>query len=385
MSAVFRVVDRAPDIAEDTRVIVAEALVPVRWWRGVPAREQAALRLTSMERFVLELAATFGPAAPAEFTEVTDLPSGLFPLLGRRLVGAGLLNPDGTPTHLAAGLLGADEVFAERARTVDVVCLPATGETILLDPAGSGRGLRRWDSARVRPIGQYPVDDDLVGSTVGDLIGAGNIVSDDDTVAFPDGLCPVYRCTARVIDGSAVRLSIGENVSSIELTGVDRLVAAWSGADRAMTERPLSAWRALVADRKATGTPPQLRPVGPAQWELAVTGKHADLLAAVGRNLAVPVGLAIETDDVIVEVSVRAAAVDDGAAAAIGVDAAIAGAVTAGSAAGVVHERLAGLAGQLPPGVAKRLAPAAVLDRAWRLGHYPLAYALRAAEDFDYA
>jgi hypothetical protein len=380
----FRAVDRAPDVTGDTRVVVAEALVALRWWRNVPVRVRTALALTAMERFVLDVAATFGASAPTEFEEITNLPARLLPVLGRRLVAAGALTPHGTPANAALthGMLAADELFTERTRTVDVVSLPATDELVILDPATTGRALRGWEKARVAPAGQYPVGTALAERTVADLLSAAGTVADPagaggGALAFPDGLCAVYRCSAQVVEGpgATVRLSIGGEAPGLTLTGVPRLVEGWAAADRVMTVRPQAVWQALLGDADGTGRHAVPRRSGPARWDLPVNGAQAARLAAARRNLAVPVGLAVTTADVVVEVAVRVTADDDQAAAAIDVDTAITEAVTAGSSLGALHHRLA----------ADVAASRAVLDRTWQLGHYPLAYALREAEDFGYA
>ena len=121
------------------------------------------------------------------------------------------------------------------------------------------------------------------------------------------------------------------------------------------------------------------------QWQIEVTGGQAAMLSTAGRNLAQPAGLAIETSEVVVEVALGIAAADATAEAAIAVDTAINAGVSDGSAAAVVHARLAEDAARLPYEVVGALGATKVVERAWQLGHYRLAYALRERDDFDYA
>lgn len=392
MTTKLHLLDAAPEVHSDTRVVVQEALVPLRWWRSVPVRMEKAAALTEMERFVLEAVLAFGASAPAEFEEVTDLPAHMLPVLGRRLVAAGALDSTGAPRNdaLCRRMLQAEQIYRDRVETVHVVVLPGAGEVVVLDQATAGDDpLLGWEKARVKPAGQYPVDATLSGRSLTDiLVGTAGIMGvETDAVAFPHGLCPVFRCTAQVTgdSGSGVRLSIGDGAPAVLLPGVKGLVEGWLGADRVLADRPLAVWRVLLGDDEPSDAPPIPRRASSAIWQIAVTGGQAALISNAGRNLARPAGLAIETPDVVVEVRLAIAADDPSATAAIAVDRAINAGVRDGSAASTVHAQLAEDATRLPHEVVGALAPAKVRDRAWQLGHHRLVYALRERDDFDYA
>jgi len=392
VSGKLYLLDAPPEVHPDTRVVVQESLVPLRWWRNIPVRMETATALTGMERFVLETVLAFDAAAPAEFAEVTDLPAHLLPMLGRRLVAAGALTSTGTPADdaLCRRMLLSEQIAQDRVESVQVVALPGVGEIVVLDRATAGDDpLLGWEKARVQPVGRYPVDETMSGRSLGDLLTgrAGIRGVETDVVAFDQGLCPVFRCTAQVTgdSGADVRLSIGDGAPAILLPGVKSLVERWQGVDRVLAERPSALWRALLGGGHRTDQAPVPRRVSPARWQIEVTGGQAAVLSAAGRNLAQAAGLAIETSEVVVEVALGVAATDAPAAAAIAVDTAINAGVSDGSAAAVVHARLAEDAARLPYEVVGALGTTKVIERAWQLGHYRLAYALRERDDFDYA
>jgi hypothetical protein len=392
VTAKLHLLDVAPAVPPDMRVVVQEALVPLRWWRSVPVRMQETTALTEMERFVLEAVLAFGASAPAEFQEITDLPAHMLPVLGRRLVATGALDPTGVPRDdaLCRTMLVAEQLHRDRVESVDVVVLPTTGEIVVLDQATAGDDpLLGWEKARVKPAGMYPVDSTLSGRRLTDLlVGIAGITGvESDAMAFPEGLCPVFRCTAHVTgdSGTGVRLSIGDGVPAVLLPKVNGLVEGWVEIDRVLAERPLAVWRALLGDDEPADAPPTPQRASPTRWRIAVTGGQAALLSNAGRNLGRPAGLAIETADVVVEVALAMTAADPSAAAVIAVDRAINAAVGDGSTASTVHNRLAEEATRLPHEAVSALAPAKVRDRAWQLGHYRLAYALREHDDFDNA
>jgi hypothetical protein len=335
---------------------------------------------------------TFGAAAPAEFEEITDQPARMLPVLGRRLVAAGALDPSGAPkdVELCRSTLLAAQLYRDRVESVHVVMLPATDEIVVLDKATAGDDpLLGWERARVKPAGKFPVDRSMSGRSLADiLVGTAGITGvESNAVTFPHGFCPVFRCTAQVTgaSGTTARLAIGGGTPSVALPNVKGLVEGWQGVDRVLAEHPLRVWKALLKDDKPADVPPTPRRTSPATWRITVTGSQATLLSRSGRNLGKPAGLAIETADVVVEVAVKISAADPTAAAAIAVDQAINAAVSDGSTASTVHTRLAEEAAKLPHGAVAALAPIRVRDRAWQLGHHRLVYALRERNDFDYA
>jgi hypothetical protein len=379
-------------VGPDTQVVVQESLVPLRWWRNVPVRMETATALSGMERFVLEMVLAFGAAAQAEFEEVTDLPAHLLPLLGRRLVAAGALTAAGTPADdaLCRRTLLSEQIAQERVESVHVLALPNAGEVLVLDRATGGDDpFLGWEKARVQPVGRYPVDETMSGRSLGDLLTgtAGIRGVETDVIAFDQGLCPVFRCAAQVTgdSGADVRLSIGDGAPSILLPGLKSLVDRWRGVDRVLAERPAATWKALLGSVQRGDQAPTPRRIAPARWQIDVTGGQAAALCAAGRNLASRAGLAIETSEVVVEVVLGVAAADFTAEAAIAVDTAINAGVSEGSSATAVHARLAEDAARLPYDVVGALAAAKVVERAWQLGHYRLAYSLRERDDFDYA
>ncbi|MBU2670179.1 hypothetical protein KOI35_42435 [Actinoplanes bogorensis] len=384
--------DAPPDVRPDTQVVVQESLVPLRWWRNLPVRREAATALTGMERFVLETVLAFGAAAPAEFEEVTDLPAHMLPVLGRRLVAAGALTSAGTPADdaLCRRMLLSEQIEQERVESVHVVVLPDVGEILVLDrETGGDDPFLGWERARVQPVSRYPVDESIRGRSLGDLLAgtAGIRGVEADVVAFDQGLCPVFRCAAQVTgdSGADVSLSIGDGAPAVLLPDVKSLVERWRGVDRVLAERPSAIWRAMLGSGTSLGRAPAAQRMSPARWQIAVTGEQAARLCAAGRNLAQPTGLAVETSEVVVEVALEIAAADVTAEAAIAVDTAINAGVAEGSTAAAVHARLAKDAARLPYDAVRALAAAKVVERAWQLGHYRLAYALRERDDFDYA
>lgn len=210
----FTAIDRPAEPRPGMVATLPEVLLPVRWWRGVPARQVKPVRMPPMERFTLELALTMGRADPNEFVEITNLPPVLLPASARRLVSAGALAHDHggyIPLRPAADQAAQSQaVRYERRTQLDIVLLPRTGDVIAL----GGNALRDLDRARPRSAGNAPVPAPLRGRSLADLlnerlparavpgagddiIGVAQLPAESPTLDH-NGLCPVYRCTGEL-------------------------------------------------------------------------------------------------------------------------------------------------------------------------------------------
>ncbi|MDG4752632.1 hypothetical protein O7630_16945 [Micromonospora sp. WMMD718] len=375
-----------------TVAVLPEVLVPLYWWRGVPFDRAAQVRMTPLERFVLELAMTTGLAEPDEFFEITDLPGAtLLPVAARRLVAAGALTRDDYGYRpLSPGAERAartQTVYRKRPIALDVVLLPRTGDLLALDPRSSG--LREVEQLRLQSAGHAPVPPRLATSTLADelraRLGAGTLAGvDQETTGVPEsavespvistnGWCPVYRCRGElradgdrhrpvlILPGTAKRDPV-----SLELPGAAGLAEHWLGLLDALHDPAIRAraWDGLLGWTKRIAL--RMERSGPCRWRCSISGPIARRLTEQGRNLALPLGLAARDDDAVIEVAIDLVGADPTAEALIEVD-----------------RRLTAAA---EPGADITALPRSseLRDRAWRLGFPGLVYALRETEDFRY-
>jgi hypothetical protein len=388
----FAVIDQPVDPPSGAVAVLPEVLVAMRWWRGVAMRRAEPVAMTPLERFTLEMALTTGRADPNEFSEITGLPGALLPIAARRLVTSRALTPDNDAylpqLQVAENAARIQTLYERRHASLDFILLPRTGDLLAFDPRSSS--LRAVESLRPRSAGNAPVPAELVGTTFAAYLrtrlhdhtvaGVGDDIVDVGQLAvesppmIPNGLCPVFRCQGELrADGErylpVVTLPGSGNNEPVPLalTGADGLARHWLALadtirDPAMLAR---AW-AVITGRNAL-TAPRTQRTAPARWTCWLSTVDASHLASRGRNLALPVGIAIRDEDAVIEVTIDIAGADQAAEALIDTDRAL----TAAAA----------------PGAGSRAVPRnrATWERAWQLGFPGLVYALREAEDFSYA
>ncbi|MFC6017687.1 hypothetical protein ACFP2T_15905 [Plantactinospora solaniradicis] len=389
----FDAVDRPLEVPDGVVAVLPEVLVPMYWWRGVPFERAEPVSMTPLERFALELALTTGRADPEEFFEITNLPGPtLLPVATRRLVAARALAPaDGGYVPLSPDAERAartQTVYERRLSSLDVVLLPLSGDLLALDPRSSR--LREVERLRPRSVGSAPVSPRLAGTRLADHLSArlrdGTLAGAPDDLTGvaqlpaesppigPDGWCPVYRCRGELRrDGDRYRPAVtlpGEGKRdpvTVELPGAHGLAGRWLALVDAFGDPATRAraWDRLLGWHERTA--PRAERTGPGRWSCWLSPTAARRLADRGRNLALPLGMAIRGEDAVVEVAIDLRGADPTATEMIRTDELLTAAAQPGADPAPVPRTRA------------------MRERAWRLGFPGLVYALREAEDFGYA
>jgi hypothetical protein len=385
-------IDRPVDPPPGVVAVLPEALVPMLWWRGVAMRRAEPVSMTPLERFALELALTTGRAEPGEFFEITGLPGPLLGVAARRLVASRALAPvEGGYVPQSPGAERAarsQTVYEQRHATFDIVLLPRTGDLLTLDPRSSG--LRAVELLRPRSVGNAPVPAPLLNTNLADYLrarlrertvaGAGDDITDVAQLATEsprltrNGWCPVYRCQGEIRHDGDRYLPVislsgnggGEPVR-LELPGADGLAKRWLAlADTVGAPNGWArAWRTIAGPDD--GATPRVERTGPSRWTCRLAGAEARRLAGHGRNLALPIGLAIQDEDTAIETTIDLTGDDREADQFVDTDRILTAAAEPGADISAVPRTRA------------------AWERAWRLGFPSLVYALREAEDFGLA
>ncbi|WP_329560155.1 hypothetical protein OG711_22090 [Streptomyces uncialis] len=418
----------APQTGPDTVAVVAEALVPFMYWRGVPVQVTEPRELTVLERLVLEMGLSLGSVEPADFAEVTDLPPSVLAGAAWRLVAAGVLFPQ--RNGYGVQLSGAERTLRRQAvaRVVDAaadfVLLPRSGDLLAFGggPGGWLRGLDQKLGAGKRAPLPAPLAGARRAEYLGERVRAGTAaclgaeivdvpapVEDMPlyTDARQDGkppTCPAYRCRAQVrrsptgdlqVDAVFMRRARrgaqqGDNVETeieADLSGAEALTNGWLALTAALRHDEVQhdAWRVLVPPQASVGTPPLNRVSrrGPVEWNLHIGGAAAAALCADGRSLTQPMGLAVADEEAVVEVVCWFFPDDDHARGLFAREEIVHRLLSSPEPAGVITAACREAADRLPTS-APLLTPHAVRERVWQLGHYQLIYLFRETEDFPH-
>jgi hypothetical protein len=352
-----------PALADDTMAVVPDVLLPMLWWPDVPVRREVSTPLTALECFVLETALSLGAVTASEFTEVTSLPGQVLGGVAAGLVVAGALRPGGNGYAVVPEV--AEPAARERAivrrshGAAGFVVLPRHGDVLGMPAAGGW--LAEMERRRPRPAVNAPVPRALWGTGrdrfLAERVRAGGVPGMDPTVVAVEagdddtplaasaaehemGMCPAYRCRAWVRGLAGDRPSVHAVISAApapgagspataghdpdpadpgaggtagpveveaDLTGADALVRHWMSLAEAIAD-PLVlrvAWRQLCPPGLEEQVPSGLRRIGPAEWEIPVSGITAAALTARGEDLTRPVGLAVEGDGAAVHIACR--------------------------------------------------------------------------------
>lgn len=420
----------APRVGPDTVLVVAQALLPLLHWRGVPVLREKRQELTTLERFVLEMGLALGSVEPEDFTEVTSLPPSALAGASWRLVSAGTLYPRGgsygVDPEQAATVLQRRTVSRLVRSSADFVLLPRSGD--LLAIAGRDGGWPRALEQGVIPDRPAPLPQPLWTATraayLAERVRARAVPGLDPAVVdvpVPDGgdpllvpparlgdiqwlpVCPAYLCRAEVrrtstgthvidavVSGRARRSGRKDTAEAeveLDLTGASGLTAGWLKLADALDDPQMLrvAWRALGPASTGYGRPPLdgAHRRGPAEWDLLVNGNAARELCDQGRPIAEPRGLAIEAEEVIIHVGCHFFPTDDEARALFARDEVVTRLLAADEPAMEFHRACREAADRFP-GAGSMLSADSVRERVWQLGHYHLAYLLREHEDFPY-
>ena len=416
----------APRVSTGTVLIVAQVLLPLLAWRGVPVLQEKRQELTTLERFVLEMGLALGSVEPEEFTEVTSLPPSALAGATWRLVSAGTLYPRGRygiHSELAATALQRKAVSRLVRSSADFVLLPRSGD--LLAVAGRDGGWARALQQEVIPDQQAPLPQRLWAATraayLSERVRAKAVPGLDPAVVdvpVPDGgdpliappaqggsqwlpVCPAYLCRAEVrrIDTGAhaidavvlgrPRRSGRKDTAEVEidLTGASGLTAGWLKLADTLEDPQMlqAAWRELGPPSTGYGRPPLdgAHRRSPAEWDLLVNGDAARELCAQRRPIAEPRGLAIETEEVVIHLVCHFFPTDDQARVLFARDEAVTRLLATDEPA-VEFDRVCREIADRFPGSGSFLSADSVRERVWQLGYYHLAYLLREREDFPY-
>jgi hypothetical protein len=424
-----------PRVTPQTVAVVSETLLPLLSLRDIPVLQEMRQELTALERFVLEMALALDAVTAEDFTEIVSLPRQVLTAGASRLVGGGALRLVGgtyeVEPETAAQVLREAAIRRRLPATADFVLLPRTGD--LLEVAGKKKSwLRQLELSRLGPATGAPVPEELWDQRRSGYLAARveeRTVALLDTnvveVPVPDGdpplvevsyadaaaqvrLCPAYLCRAEVTrDGPGrhtVRAVLHGTTRSrrsragsgapartvevpVQLTGAEQLVTRWLTLTDAMEQPDIqrAAWREIRPPPTQYGTEPFLAAhrCGPVKWEFSLTGHAAQAITEERRTLTQPVGATLEDADSAVSLICSFAPADDDARIQFARDDAVSRLLA--TAAPVQELPTACRAATTAFGVAEsRLAARTIRERAWDLGGYRLAYALRESEDFPY-
>jgi hypothetical protein len=424
-----------PAVTPETVAVVSDMLLPLLGWRDVPVLREIRQELTALERFVLEMALTLGSVTTEDFTEVVSLPRQVLTAGASRLVGGGALRLGAGSYKVepepAAQALREAGIRRQLPATADFVLLPRTGD--LLEAPGKKKSwLRQLELTRLVPAARAPVPDELwdqrrssylaarvrqrtvalldtsvVEVPVPDDDPALVAVSDADA-AGPVRLCPAYRCRAEVTRDEQGRHTVravlhgmtrgrrskeGSGTPArtvevpVELTGAEQLVTRWfalaAGMENPDTQQ--ATWREIGPPPTQYGREPFLAAHrrGPMEWEFPLTGQAARAIAEERRALSRPIGAMLENADAAVSLICSFAPADDEARVLFARDEAVSRLLAATDP--LQELPIACQAATAAFGVTEdRLTSQEIRERAWDLGGYRLAYALRESEDFPY-
>lgn len=372
--------------------------LPILWWRDVPLAATEPVELSPLDHFLVDAVTRLGRLTHEQFTLFTGLPARVFGGLARRLWNLGLVGwADDVVTPLEEGhrLITENAVSKTRTIVVDLLYLPHTDDLIVIED-----GLGEFERALPRTLSNgAPLPDNLLGLTrdglLADHIAAGRVVNLPPQVLGPaaesideplhamagvDGapaipLVPVIECSATVASDRErprtlleLRLRSQNESVVLDLGPVPGLTTVLHDIDKllglmASALEPLSV-ASLSIDR--------LKQEAPGRWLLPVTGMETMALAATG-SLTAPIAIEIRTDHAHLLTSLEIRAADPAAAGLLAVDAFLD--TLLADPANV--RSLMAREPQIEETVLRR--------RAWDLGHYWVAYALRERKDFGYA
>jgi hypothetical protein len=418
-----------PALAPGTVALITEAVVPIAGWRDVPVLREVRQELTVLERFVLEMALRLHVVTAEDFAEVVSLPRQVLAAGATRLIAGGALRLVGdryeVEPETAVKALRDRRIRRALPASADFVVLPRSGDVIALAP-GRRSWLRQFEIARLAPAAKAPVPAKLWPARrseyLAERLRAGAVtVRDTDVVVvrsaaddpplFAAGpgearLCPAYTCRAEVVldeDGEHTAHAVLRGAPRrkrkggaepeepvelpVQLTGAAGLVAEWLALTDALTDAAVrrAAWAEIGpggADFAETSWR-RARRRGPVEWDFPLTERAATALAAQQRPLDRPVGLTLSDDTATSQLICWFTPDDDAARTLFAVDAAVGRLLSTRDPAGEIAEVRVAAAEEYAV-AAEEVTPAAVRERAWQLGHHPLVYALREAEDFPY-
>jgi hypothetical protein len=304
-------------------VVVREALLPMLLWPSVPVVREVEQRLTVIDRFVVEAALLMAPITAADIAEVTEVPQDAVSRIAGRLVGLGLLVPDGiglAPAETAAAALGRLSVPERQVTRLTFLYLPQ-GDDLIAYQDGPHRVeppmLHRMVPETTSPVPSGTAERNLAGflrerivgnQVVGLPEGVVDVVDEEQTM--PLG-CPAYRCVGTVVAADTnveLRLRTAgakRQQTTYKIVGAAGQAAYWSAR---------AEWTdAVVADWTATGGTVKTAQLGPTRWSLTVDGPAAAEAAAARVDLSRPAGLSMLSDDCITYVDVSFSPADHAA------------------------------------------------------------------------
>jgi hypothetical protein len=378
--------------ARDATVVVREALLPMLLWPSVPVVREVEQKLTVIDRFVVEAALQMAPVTAVDIAEVTGVPQDAVSRIAGRLVGLGLLVPDGigfAPTESATAALNRASVPERQVTRLAFLYLPQ-GDDLIAYQDGPHRVdppmLHRMVPETMAPLHPGTAERRLAGFLRDRIVGGqvvglpeGIVDVDEEQVdekqTVPLG-CPAYRCAGSVVTTNTnveLRLhTVGAKRKQInyKIAGAAGQAASWSSR---------AEWTdAAVADWTATGGTVETTQLGPTQWSLTVDGPAA-VAAAAEVDLSRSAGLSMQSDDCVTYLDVSFAPADHSARRVFAMQDALLR-ITSKVTDDLDEEAVADAASSARAryGLTEAdLTDAAVHDQLWVNGHYLHVYALR--------
>jgi hypothetical protein len=374
---------------KNAAAVVREALLPMLLWPSVPVVREVEQRFTVIDRFVVESALLMAPVTAADIAEVTGVPHDAVSRIAGRLVGLGLLVPDGTgfvPAEAAAAALNRPSLTQRQETRLTFLYLPQ-GDDLIAYQDGPHR-VEPPMLHRMIPETMYPLPSGTSERSLADFLreriaggraaglpeGTVDVVDEEQTL--PLG-CPTYRCAGTIVATDAsveLRLRTAgakRQQTNFKIVGAVGQAAYWSAR---------AEWTdAVVAGWTATGGKVETAQLGQTRWSITVDGPAAAEAAAAGRDLSKAGGLSMHSDDCVTYVDVSFSPADHAARRVFAMQDAllrITSKVTDDLDEDAVPDATS--AARATYGLTETdLTEAKVRDKLWLDGHYLHVYALR--------
>ncbi|GAB1822278.1 hypothetical protein [Herbidospora sp. RD11066] len=374
---------------KDGEIVVAEALLPMLFWRGLEIRRVTEVPLAPVERFLLEAVGRVRTLTAALVTEVTDLSAETVAAVADGLTEPGLLTREhdgwrAEPGPIADALERGTLHLSQRD-TCSIVFLPHSEEAVAFGAPLQGRRRRSGPLS----VPSDPPDADLapldpahvgrpVPAFLNDLLDQGLIARLDGIAEFATGADdPFLPATALAYRASGVvrrtapevdlRIHSGQEPTRLDLTGATALTNHWRRMAGFAEDPPgpglMAAALGCAADDLTVGE------VVAGRRELLLSEKAARAVAE-RHSLDTRGGFHVRDELSIIAIGVVFRPADGEAEALFALDRAAARVGKARKFEAVCAEF----------GVTQE----ALTDRLWQLSRYDTIYALREDEDFRY-
>lgn len=404
----------SPELIEETTVLsVQSGLLPIFLWEGIKVRRRKELKLTSVERLMLEIASDWGSFAAEDLEEITSIPVRAIHRIAMRLARLGTLACRAADTEYyvvapsALQALSKEVVFEDATEEIDFLYLPRTDDLVAIH--GDSSGVLTY-LRRLKPVMQAPVPDTIANGTVHEILSHGvaerriiGLPSDVVEILVPSDDEPIPEfCNAFVYSGR-VSCENGTEICHLKiLSNDDRArrqlyadihLGSTSGLHRELIHRlskVTAEWVATTVMQQLVGdkvTPDAVSRTAPSVWSVAVAGEN---IPDVGHSnsLLKPLAVLLDFDsDLVLGVALQLRPGDNAAKTRFVIEHVVEQILLEHSSIG--EERILSLIKAASAAFKRTRRDATALlpvvkERLWELKVYNVIYALREADDFHY-